>query len=159
MISGFHINQWWLIFIRASLHSAEDTFSYASLNVSITEMGLNMFYGVYVYVYKYHIIYIYMITSIYLKNQWIPAVMHLFPTSDSYISKLSRLYADRKTLLCWPCNIPGGMLWDGSGCHHVCAWECVRWMLLYLFQLLSQVLLWLLAGYCCAQVTQFYTLI
>ena len=55
------------------------------------------------------------------------------------------------------CNIPVGMLWDGSGCHHVCAYECVRWMLLYLFHLLTQGLLWLLAGYCCAQMTQFYT--
>ena len=55
------------------------------------------------------------------------------------------------------CNIPGGMLWDGSGCQHVCAWECALWMSLYLFQLLMQVLLSLLAGYCSAQVTQFYT--
>ena len=39
------------------------------------------------------------------------------------------------------------MLWVGSGCHYVCAWECVRWMLLYLFPLLTQVLVWLLAGY------------
>ena len=49
------------------------------------------------------------------------------------------------------CNIPHGMLWVGSGCHHVCAWGCARWMSLYLFQLLTQVLLWLLAGYSCAQ--------
>ena len=39
------------------------------------------------------------------------------------------------------CNIPGGMLWDGSGCHHFCVWECARWMLPYLFQLLTQVVL------------------
>ena len=38
------------------------------------------------------------------------------------------------------CNIPGGMLWDGSGYHHVCAWECVGWMLPHLFPLLTQVL-------------------
>ena len=53
------------------------------------------------------------------------------------------------------CNIPGGMLWDGSGYHHVCAWECVGWMLSYLFPLLTPVLLRLLAGYCCAKVTYF----
>ena len=53
------------------------------------------------------------------------------------------------------CNIPGGMLWDGSGYHHVCAWECVGWMLPYLFPLLTPVLLRLLAGYCCAKVTYF----
>ena len=49
------------------------------------------------------------------------------------------------------------MLWDGSGYHHVCAWECVGRMLLYLFQLLTQVLLRLLAGYCCAQVTHLHS--
>ena len=52
-------------------------------------------------------------------------------------------------------NIVGGMLWDGSGYHHVCAWECVGWMLPHLFPLLTQVLLRLLAGYCCAKVTYF----
>ena len=45
------------------------------------------------------------------------------------------------------CDIPGRMLWDGSGCRHVCVWECVRLM----FQLLTQVLFGLLAGYCCAK--------
>ena len=65
------------------------------------------------------------------------------PTSDSSVTLVS---SSQSLWFSCSCNIPGGMLWDGSGCHHVCAWECVRWMLLYLFQLLTQVLLWLLTG-------------
>ena len=76
-----------------------------------------------------------------------PLPLHISISIYIYISLSLSICISIYISLSW-CNIPGGMLSAGSGCHHACVWECMRWMFLYLFHLLTQVLL---AGYCCVK--------